>query len=296
MYQEDILREYIKNSELRNFSEEIKIRLSKDLALKYDQGCYNEYLENMKKCFDMINTLKIQYPGKAKPILYIYIVPDDHYSKLLRIPSKFDKGKGGGRPVSCYDIDGFNSAYGLSQNILENKFKNEYNISKIANEIHELSHIIHGQFFSTNLIICEGFAETLPLYILNLEDKFEEHKKMLMELDENQILTAQEILDSEKDGSFGSVAMLPNKSCSFRISYISSYLFVRGCIETIIENHNFSKVQAIQYFLEVVKQSNCRNEWLIYDIADAIGISRDELLNGKEFQIKALNSIILSIN
>lgn len=291
MYEQDLLREYINNSELRIFSKEIKVRLSKELAQKYDQGYYNNYLKNIQMYLNMINTLEIKYPGNAKPILYIYVVPDNNYSKLLRIPAIFDKGKGNGKPVSCYDIDGFNWAYGLSQNLLENRPEKEDNISRIENEIHELSHIIHSQFFSTNQTICEGFAEALPLFALDLEEIFDEHREVIQKLNENQILTAHELLNSEKDGSFGSEEILPNKSCSFRLSYISSYLFIRGCMEVITAKYDFSKAQSTQYFLEIIKQSNCRNEWLIYDISNAIGIPQNELLNGKQIQMKALNSL-----
>lgn len=291
MYQKDVLREYISKSELRVFSEKIKVRLSKELAEKYDNGSYNNYLSNMQKCLDMIDTLNIQYPGNAHPVLYVYIVPDNSYSELLRIPKIFDKGAGGGKPVPCYDLDGFNSAYGLSQNILENKPEEETKISRIENEIHELSHIVHSQFFSTHQTICEGFAETLPLYALDFEEIFDEHRNTIIELDESQIISAQELLNSEKKGIYGAGALLPNRSCSFRFSYISSYLLVRGCVETIAEKNNFSKAQAIQKFLEIVKQSNCSNEWLIYDIANSIGIPQDELLNGKHLQMKVLTSL-----
>ena len=37
MYERDELREYIKNSELRIFNKKIKIRLSSELAKKYDK-------------------------------------------------------------------------------------------------------------------------------------------------------------------------------------------------------------------------------------------------------------------
>ena len=89
---------------------------------------------------------------------------------------------------------------------------------------------------------------------------------------------------------------MSTKSCSFRSSYISSYLFVRGCIETIEEKYNCSKVEALQRFMEIVKQSACFDEWLIFDIANAMGISPDILLNGKDMQFKALYSIKLLIN
>ena len=265
------------------------------MAEKYDDGSYNNYLKNMQKCLDMIDTLNIQYPGNAHPILYVYIVPDNSYSELLRIPKIFDKGTGGGKPVPCYDLDGFNSAYGLTQNMLENRPEEETRISRIENEIHELAHIVHSQFFSKHQTICEGFAETLPLYALGFEEIFDEHKNTIVELDESQILSAQELLNSEKKGIYGAEAVLPNRSCSFRFSYISSYLLIRGCVETIAEKNGFSKAQAIQNFLEIVKQSNCSNEWLIYDIANAIGIPQDDLLNGKQLQMKVLTSLSAQI-
>ncbi len=295
MYKKDVLREYIKQSELRVFSDSIKVRLSKELANKYDAGHYTNYLKNMQKCLDMIGTLNIQYPGNANPVLYVYIVPDDSYVELLKFPAIFNKGTGGGKPVICYDLDGFNSAYGLSQNMLEDEPDTEISVSKLENEIHELSHIIHSQFFQKNQSICEGFAETLPLYALEFEEIFDEHRNIITNLNENQIFSAQQLLNSENDGTYGAETILPNGSCSFRLSYISSYLFVRGCVEFIVEKYVCSKAQSIQCFLEIIKQSNCIDEWLIYDIACALELPQEELLKGKQIQMKALNSIITKI-
>ena len=291
MYEKNKLKEYIKNSELRVFNKDIKLRLSKELAIKYDKGYYNEYLNNISKYIKMIKKLNIKYPGNAKPVLYVYIVPDNNYRELLGIPEKYDNGKGGGKPVMCYDLDGFSSAYGLSQNILENKNK-ETDISKVENEIHELSHIVHSQFFNKNLIISEGFAEALPLYGLNMEKDFTEHKNALLNLEEEQILSVQEILKLEKDGTFGIETILQNKTCSFRISYISSYLFVRGCMEIIAKKFDLKKEDAVQRFLEIVRESECINEWLIFDIADALDLSRKELLNGKQIELEVLKSLL----
>lgn len=291
MYEKNKLKEYIRNSELRVFNKDIKVRLSKELAIKYDKGYYNEYLNNISKYIKMIKKLNIKYPGNAKPVLYVYIVPDNNYRELLGIPEKYDNGKGGGKPVMCYDLDGFSSAYGLSQNILENKNK-ETDISKVENEIHELSHIVHSQFFNKNLIISEGFAEALPLYGLNMEKDFTEHKNALLNLEEEQILSVQEILKLEKDGTFGIETILQNKTCSFRISYISSYLFVRGCMEIIAKKFDLKKEDAVQRFLEIVRESECINEWLIFDIADALDLSREELLNGKQIELEALKSLL----
>ncbi len=78
MYEKNKMKKYIKNSELRVFNSEIKVRLSKELAIKYDNGSYNAYLNNMSKCLEMISTLGIKYPANAHPTLYVYIVPDEN--------------------------------------------------------------------------------------------------------------------------------------------------------------------------------------------------------------------------
>jgi len=245
----------------------------------------------METYFKQLETLNIRYPGNANPILYIYIVPDNNYEKILNIPKTFDNGTGGGKPVRCYDLEGFNFAYGITQNRCENIKENITNISKIENEIHELSHIIHSQFFQKNKIISEGLAETIPLYILNLEEKYYEHRNILKELKENQIYSAKEILISEDNNTYGQEELLPNKSCSFRLSYISSYLFVRGCINLIEEKFKMNKVEATQKFLEIVGQSRCSHEYLIFDIADILEISRETLLNTKKIQKDVLNEL-----
>lgn len=59
MFMKDMLREYIKNSELRVFNDRIRVRLSKELAVKYDNGSYYNDLNNMDKYFQMIDTLNI---------------------------------------------------------------------------------------------------------------------------------------------------------------------------------------------------------------------------------------------
>ncbi len=292
MYQKDTLREYVQNSELRIFSNRIKVRLSRDLAIRYDKGAYTDFLSKLDEVFALIDTLHIIYPGNAKPFFYVYIVPDDNYAELLQFPSVYDKGKGGGKPVRCYDLDGFNSALGLSQNMFECSTEN-MSIARVENDIHELAHIVHSMFFHGNQTICEGFAEALPLYALGLENEFDEHREALLALSEDQILTAQELLNSEKDGTFGTESVLPNRTCSFRLSYISSYLFVRGCMETIARKENLTPAQAVMRFLEIVRHSNCSNEWLIYDIAEEIGIDKDELLDGKRIQMEVLKSIEL---
>ena len=134
------------------------------------------------------------------------------------------------------------------------------------------------------------FSQTIPLYILDLQKQFTSHTEALIKLDEKQILTAKELLE-EDNYTFGITEILPNKTCSFKLSYISSYLFVRGCIKRIEEKYKINKVDSLQKFLEMLYSSNYINAWLIFDIADFLGLDRNQLLTGKELQLSVLEDI-----
>ena len=290
MYKQSLLKEYIKNTELRVYKDTINIRLNSDLAKKYDNGVYNNYLEHMYKCYLDILSLNIMLPSNAKPKLYFYIVPDENYSELLGTPKKYDNGKGSGKPVICYDLDGYKCAYGISTGLCE-KFPSSPSVMREENSVHELAHLIQIQFYTKNAIISEGLAEAIPLYVMDYESVFEEHRDIVSNLSESEIYSPREIINSERDDSFGITSSFKGKSCSFRYSYISSYLFVRGCLEKIVRDNNCSKKDALQYFLNLLYQSNYSHEWIIYHIADNIGVDKDDLLDSKEIQLEAINSI-----
>ncbi|MBQ6546382.1 MAG: hypothetical protein IJL74_00045 [Bacilli bacterium] len=291
MYQKSILRDYIKDSELRVYNNKVRIRLSKELASKYDQGTYNNYLKKIEKSIELVNSANIKYPSNANPSFYIYIVPDENYNDMLGIPKMFNTGKGGGKPVSSQDLDGFNYAYGTSQNLCQNT-PDTISIMNFENTVHEIAHLVHSQFFTKSSLLGEGFAEAFSLYTLGLEEQFDEYIEALNNLKEKDTYTAAELIKQEKENTFGKDALLPNKSCSFRLSYISSYLFVRGLIETIENKYKLTKQEGTQYFLEMIRQGNYTNEWLIFDIADYLGIDKDNLLSSKELQLQTLKNII----
>lgn len=284
MYRVNKLKEYIDVSVLKIVNENFRIRLSKQLAKKFESGVYAKEINNLADCIEQIRKLGLYYPANATPIFYVYLVSDDDFIDLLEYPYKTRKG--GGRPVPSYDIDGFNYAYGLSQNILENVSGKEPSIYRTVNDIHEFAHLVHSQFFYKNRFISEGFAETLPLYSMGYESKFYEHRNALKDMKSNQIFSPKKLIDMEKNKTFVGEAIIPNRSCSFDLSYISSYLFVRGCVEEIASKFNINRVKATQKFLEIVRSSQCKDEWLVFDLANALGIPKEELLNTKKLQIK----------
>ncbi|MCI9233077.1 MAG: hypothetical protein HFH08_00600 [Bacilli bacterium] len=283
-YRANKLREYIENSELIVINSHFKIRLSKELLKKYENNLYKTELDSLKKHIEKINALNIKYPANANPVFYLYIVPDSDFKELLN----FSRSSiGGGKPVISYDLDGFNSSYGLSSNMLENTTSSA--IQETVNTIHELAHLVHSMFFlGVDRFICEGFAEALPLYTMDYESIFNQHRELLKSLKKEQILSAQELIELGNN-QFHAEPLIPNTSCSFELPYISSYLFVRGCLEKIANKFHLNRNEATQKFLEIVKQSECSSQWLVFDIANAIGISGTDLLNKKDMQFDMIN-------
>jgi hypothetical protein len=288
-YRPNRLREYIRNSELRVVGDDFKVRLSPALAGKYDSGAYVGGIAELAGCVDEIKALGIRYPGRAHPVFYMYVVPDGDFVELLDYP--FPDRKGGGRPVPGFDLDGFNMAYGTSQNMLEGMPARREGVSIHVNHIHEFAHLVHGQFFNRDRMVSEGFAEALPLYAMDYEAKFGEHRGVIKNMDPEGMITPRELLAMERGGSFGRRTRILGKSCSFDWAYVSSYLFVRGYIAMLAGSFGLGKVAATQEFLEIVRSSRYSSEWLVYDLADVVGMPRGELLDSRELQVSAAREI-----
>ncbi len=289
-YQKNLLREYIQNSCLRTFKNIIYVRLSEDLAKNYDNWLCDIYLNSMYDYYNQLLSLNLKLPYNSHPNLYIYIVPIENYWELLSYPKRYYKWTGGWRSVKCYDLDWYRDAYGVTQNLCINYPENP-NISEIVRNIHELAHIICNQFAYKSTSFSEGLADSLPLYILDYEKQFNEHRDAILSLKQEDIFTVSELFFSEKDDSFWTTSIYPNKTCSFRYSYISSYLFIRWLLETITELKGLSKIWALQYFLEFLKNSSYGHEWLILDICDDLWLDADSVLKWKNLQNKAILSI-----
>lgn len=287
-YKIDELKLYIDKTEVIEINDDLRIRLSKELLSNYEKGLYDKGIANIVNAINEIKSINIKYPSNAKPVYYVYIVPDDNFATLLNFPTSRST-KGGGKIVQCYDLDGFNSAYGVSSNIMINQ--NDANIMDKVNDIHEMAHMVHNMFYSRDRYLCEGFAEVLPLYILDYENKFKEHRDCILSLSEEDILTVQELIELEDRNEFMGDALLPNASCSFDKAYISSYLFVRGCINVIEKKFKISKVEAMDKFLEIIRNSKCMCQFLVFDIAHSLNIDKEDLLMEKVIQYGAITDI-----
>lgn len=276
----DALREYINKSELRIISSDFCARMSKSIAKNFDMGLYDALLSEHKKSIREIKSLHIKYPANAKPKFYMYIVPDDKFVELLEYPYK--NTNSGGRPVASYDIDGFNSAYGTSQNLLLDK--GTISITKHINNIHEYAHLVQHKFCFLGNAFGEGFAELIPWYALEYEKKAPEHFYAISALD--KIYTAKELLESVAFSD-----KVPGKTCSFQPSYMSSYLLIRAIVDFIRTKYKLSRQLAVQKFLELSCFSKCRKQWFLEELAEIIGMDAKKLWDSTEYQIKMLKQI-----
>ena len=282
MKTQDALREYIKQSEHRVIIDGLFCaRMSSDIAKKFDAGEYNAQIDEHKKCINELNKMQIKYPSNAKPVFYLYVVPDENFAELLQYPYK--NRKGGGKPVNSYDMDGFNTAYASSQNLLLSD--KPVGVSQHVNNIHEYAHLIQGQFGHDAQMFQEGFAELVPWYVMEYEKKNPMHLTAMRSM--NKIYTANELLSSVDFTS----GRLPNMTCSFQPSYMSSYLWVRAVVEHMRSKFNLSRVSVIQKFLELYRDIKFGKQLFVKELAKEIGMDADKLLNSTEYQNAVLKQI-----
>ena len=212
------LKMYIDASITKKVNDRFYVKLSKELAINYDNGLYNSFIEHINKCISIIDNLNIKYPCNGNPVYYIYIIPLDK-TELLNIPKEFSNKKGGGKPVSSFELDGFNRAYGVTEDIAS---RINFTIYNTINTVHELTHLVASMFFSKDRYIGEGIAEAVPFYVLDMENEYVEHKEMVASLEGKDILSAKELIMECRNNEFGVKSVNQKTSCSFRYSYISS--------------------------------------------------------------------------
>lgn len=287
-YKISSLENYIKDTSIVNISNSFKIRMNNEELNDYNNHLYDIRIKAMKERIDKIKSLDIKYPYNSNPTFYLYIVPKENFRELLDFPS-YIKSEWGGKPVRSFDIDGFKDAYAQSNNIL--LWNHPVSINEDANSVHELAHLVHGMFFNNTKFLCEGFADAITFYILDYEEEVDGYKELLLNIKEEDILNANQLIEAEDNNTFNSIPLVPNKWCSFSKYYISSYLFVRSCIEKIEKDKGLTKKEALQELLNIMYNNHSIKQNQVFRIADELNIDKDTLLNSIELQIKTLNNI-----
>lgn len=284
-----ILKKYLETTVLIEINPSLKIRLGRNMLENFKRGSYTTKIEAFAKIMREVDALGIRYPNGEQPCMYIYLVPNEDFATYLNYPESLRDRKGGGKPVPSFESDGFKTAYGASENVFFEA--SEPNIMEYLNHAHEIGHLIHSMFWSKDEFICEGFAEAIILYTMEYEEIFGMHIEALDRLTEKDIFTTRELMNLSDRDDFHMKPIVPNASCSFELPYISSYLFVRGCIEHIVKTEGIDKIAATQRFLEVVGQTEYYGESLLEHLSKHLNIPYEELLDGHALQMRTLQRI-----
>ena len=275
----DALHDYIAKSELRKVNDNFRMRMSSEIAAKYDSGAYQTAIEEHTSCINELLQLNLQDVLGKLPIVYAYLVPDNRLIELLNYPYQ---RKRGGRPVMCFDSDGFGSAYGATQNTFV--MLEKPSVMLHINHIHEYAHLFQQQLNPyKHVMFHEGFAEVIPWYILDYESKGPEHTATVVDTDvysANDLLTSVDFRD-----------VVEGRSCSFQKSYISSYVFVRTLVENIQSKFGVDKTAAVKMYLKIYGESKNDKQWLVVDFANKLGLDADKLLYTTEYQKETLQKM-----
>ena len=273
------LQKYIQESELRIVNDKFRMRMAPDLAQKYDDGVYDAGVAEHAGCINELMEIGWQDVIGQNPMFYTYLVPDDRLIELLDYPYQRSRG---GRPVQCFDKDGFRFAYGATQNTFIMDKKPE--IIAHINNIHEYAHLVQGQLNPyKHVMFQEGFAEVVVWYLLGYESKYLEHAMAVADTD---IYSANELLTtvSFKD-------KVPGKRCHFQKSYISSYVLVRTMVEQIESKYGVDRIGAIRMWLETYSENDKDKQGLMTDFAKMLGIDAGKLIYTTDYQKDVLQKI-----
>ena len=288
----DIYNEYKNSSKVYVINEKLKFRIPDVLIKDYEDGKFNNYIESMTNIVNMLDTLQVKYKYDAHPVYYIYMLSIDNYKEILQIPSNFDNGTGGGRPIGCIDPDGFYKAYAVTDNFCRYSKEEYEEVFRKSNNIHEIVHLIlNNKKFNPDRYFSEGLSEAVPLYVFDMEKDFTKHRDLITNLKEEDIIPINELYEQGDNNTFGDKKLNESYACTYRASYVSSYLAIASMIDHISKEYGIDKKKATSTFLDVAESTLGGNGMFLNSFASKIGMDFNTLYFGKEYQLEYINKV-----
>ncbi len=166
----------------------------------------------------------------------------------------------------------------------------EKSIRKQVSGIHELVHVLHGGYFDIKDVgqICEGFAELVPFYLMDMEQLDEKHHHDILQLQKADILTLDFL---NACGCFGlGRSERPHTVQDLR-TYQSAYLWMMGYIKRVEKKYKCDKFKATEMILTTF--ANMHENWNIRSrqIADFVSMPVQEVFAGKTLQLEGQTHI-----
>ncbi len=155
--------------------------------------------------------------------------------------------------------------------------------------VHELAHLVHGDWIEI-YPICEGFAEAIPFYMLNLTD--EKQQEIALNLTPKEIYSVNTLI---KRGMFIEIDIT---RAQYRKTYVSMYLWMRGYLETVQRKYNLDKLQALQFVLTEFQKASGLPTLKKQEnyIANLIGWNRKKLFDKVDLQLIGQQSLLKTVH
>jgi len=253
-----------------------------DYSSKFDIYCQSEFKEWLKldkwKSFlsfqeallDEILDLGFNIDGKFNIMI---ATKGDEFKEITKTPYE------GG---ICDAILGDDVFLVFDDLIAENCICENIPSSKKKMIIHEWAHMVVYKYnHKLTHTLNEGLADLIPLYILDYQNFMPEYVEKLKSLNIDDIVSV-DYIDENTALDDDLTVCAQNKH-----SYLSCYLFVLNIIKNIEIKFNKSKLDALLFFLELMRKHEKHHYEVISEIIDL----SLEKLKFNEFQIDALEHI-----
>ena len=223
----------------------IRLALNKEVAKAYEEENKGvNFIKHINQLAQQIDSLPLQHEPPLR-FTFIVVKNGEEYSRAVNLP--IEEG-------ICEVKTDIDTAYPLSLCVDRNWFQQGFGRSlsfplKVG-LIHEMGHVVHGGYFHNLGQISEGFAELLPHYLMDMEQKNQKHRQAIMQMSEKELQTMDFM---NKKGMFAQDE-IDGTSTQQHKSYMSAYLWMLGYIKRVEQQHNMDKFAATQWILKRFSQ------------------------------------------
>lgn len=246
----------------------LRVYLRQEEYEQYKQDGAPEFTNKFSKAIELLSSHNIPLP-KIGYYQFLILPKGEIYQKIADVP--WSEGIGG--------INGWPEALAADHRC----FLALSPKSPFIGLVHELVHLVHGNWIDI-IPICEGFAEVVPFYILDLKD--EKQQNIALNLTPKEIYSVNTLI---KRGMF----LEGDMQAQYRKTYISMYLWMRGYLEVLQKKYNLGKLQALNFVLQEFKTAATLptlEEQENY-IAHLIGWKRKKVFNKIDLQLIGQQSL-----
>ena len=268
----------------------LKVAAFPEMAQKIKNGCGENFLSVMDGY--VCELLKLPLAYKTPPMFSFVVLPrGDAFKQFSGCPFPY------GMATAKFAVDAdYPVPLAVDEGWFERGFLSEESIERKVGLCHELAHTLHSAWFNNKMVLCEGFAELLPHYLMNLESQNHKHRQAIAAFAQDKMRT---VADIEQNGMFSPEDLKQqNKNTQEREGYMSVYLWMLGYTKRVEKHFGLDKFGAANLMLsEFEKLSKNPNTPVFEEMAKLVGLSSDVLTNtcqlqkeGQAYVVKLQNS------